>query len=295
MKLARYIHNGAQTYGLINSQTALSLPDFADHLNSPLPPTIEQFIAAGTKAQAAAKNLLAKASPEVLAKTTAPLSDVRLLAPLAFPSKLLCLGWNYLDHTAETKTQPPAEPVVFMKPHTAIIGTGDPIVKRPFVTQLDYEGELAIVIGKKAKDVPESEALNYVFGYTILNDVSARDFQFRDKQWTRGKGFDTFAPMGPCITTRDELADLSGDVRIQTWVNGQLRQNGSTADRIFKVPQIIFHLSRVMTLEPCDVIATGTPSGVGMAMTPQTWLKDGDVVCIEIDGVGAIENPVVEA
>ncbi len=231
----------------------------------------------------------------MLAKTTAPLSDVRLLAPLAFPSKLLCLGWNYLDHTAETKTQPPAEPVVFMKPHTAIIGTGDRIIKRPFVTQLDYEGELAIVIGKKAKDVPESEALNYVFGYTILNDVSARDFQFRDKQWTRGKGFDTFAPTGPCITTRDELADLSGDVRIQTWVNGQLRQNGSTADMIFKVPQIIFHLSRVMTLEPCDVIATGTPSGVGMAMTPQTWLKDGDVVRIEIDGVGAIENPVVEA
>jgi 2-keto-4-pentenoate hydratase/2-oxohepta-3-ene-1,7-dioic acid hydratase in catechol pathway len=132
-----------------------------------------------------------------------------------------------------------------------------------------------------------------VFGYTILNDVSARDFQFTDKQWTRGKGFDTFAPMGPCITTRDELADM-GPLQIQTWVNGELRQNGSTADMLFKVPQIIYHLSRVMTLEPCDVIATGTPSGVGMAMKPQAWLKAGDNVRIEITGIGALENVVEE-
>ncbi len=294
MKLARYIHNGIQTYGVIKDQKAISLPNLAAQLNSPLSPAIEQFVTSGFTEQKTAQELIDCATPEILNKVSASINEVQLLAPIIFPPKILCLGWNYLDHTAETKTTPPTEPVVFMKPHTAIIGTGDCIVKRPFVTQLDYEGELAIVIGKNAKDVSESEALDYVFGYMVLNDVSARDFQFRDQQWTRGKGFDTFAPMGPCIVTRDELADAK-NLQIQTWVNGELRQSGCTADMIFQVPQIIYHLSRVMTLEPCDVIATGTPSGVGMAMKPQTWLKDGDVVRIEIDGVGAIENPVVEA
>jgi 2-keto-4-pentenoate hydratase/2-oxohepta-3-ene-1,7-dioic acid hydratase in catechol pathway len=268
MKVARYVHNGIQTYGVIKDQTVVSLPDLADQLNFPVSSTIEQFVASGFRGQAAAKDLLAQVNHEVLTKVCAPIGEVQLLAPIAFPPKLLCLGWNYLDHTAETHTAPPDEPVVFMKPHTAVIGTGEKIVKRPFVTQLDYEGELAIVIGKKAKDVSESNALDYVFGYTILNDVSARDFQFKDKQWTRGKGFDTFAPMGPCITTRDELLD-AGDLQIQTWVNGELRQNGSTADMLFKIPQIIYHLSRVMTLEPCDIIAPGTPLGVGMAMKPK--------------------------
>jgi 2-keto-4-pentenoate hydratase/2-oxohepta-3-ene-1,7-dioic acid hydratase in catechol pathway len=130
-------------------------------------------------------------------------SQVQLLAPIASPPKILCIGWNYVDHAAETKTAPPEEPVFFMKPHTAVAGPGDRIVKRPFVRELDYEGELAVVIGKRAKDVPEQEALDCVFGYTIINDVSARDFQFKDKQWTRGKGFDTFAPTGPCIITKN--------------------------------------------------------------------------------------------
>ncbi len=187
----------------------------------------------------------------------------------------------------------PAEPVVFMKPHTAIIGPGEKIIKRPFVKELDYEGELAIVIGKMAKDVSESEALDYIFGYTIFNDVSARDFQFKDKQWTRGKGFDTFAPIGPCIATRDELPNTA-NINIRTWINGEQRQNGSTKDMVFNICQIIYHLSRVMTLEPCDVIATGTPSGVGMAMNPQVWLKHGDNIRIEIDNIGTLENVVEE-
>jgi 2-keto-4-pentenoate hydratase/2-oxohepta-3-ene-1,7-dioic acid hydratase in catechol pathway len=210
-----------------------------------------------------------------------------------FPPKILCLGWNYIDHTSETKITPPEEPVVFMKPHTTIIGPGDKIVKRSFVKELDYEGELAIVIGRKAKDVPESEALNCVFGYTILNDISARDFQFKDKQWTRGKGFDTFAPTGPCITTKNQMSDTS-NLYIKTWVNNELRQDGTTKNMVFNVSQIIFHLSRVMTLEPCDIIATGTPSGVGMAMKPQTWLKYGDIIQIEIENIGILENTVIE-
>jgi acylpyruvate hydrolase len=193
----------------------------------------------------------------------------------------------------ETKGERPEEPVIFMKPHTAIAGPNDKIVKRPFVKELDYEGELAIVIGKKAKDVPVSEALNFVFGYTILNDVSARDFQFKGSQWTPGKSFDTFAPTGPCITMSNQLPDPS-NLRIKTWVNGELRQNGNTRDLIFSVAQIIQYLSRVMTLEPCDIIATGTPSGVAMAMKPPKWLNAGDVVRIEIEGIGTLENTVEE-
>jgi 2-keto-4-pentenoate hydratase/2-oxohepta-3-ene-1,7-dioic acid hydratase in catechol pathway len=293
MKLTRYIYKNEESYGVLKEQTVISLPKLADSLHATLPTTIEEFVVSGQIAQVTVESLLAIADEELIEKLSIPLSQVQLLAPIKSPPKILCLGWNYIDHAAETKTAPPEEPVVFMKPHTAIIGPDEKIVKRPFVKELDYEGELAIVIGKKAKDVPESEALKYVFGYTILNDVSARDFQFKDKQWARGKGFDTFAPTGPCIVTRDQLPDTS-NLQIRTWVNSELRQNGTTHDMLFNVPQIIYHLSRVMTLEPCDIIATGTPSGVGMAMKPQTWLKSGDVVRIEIEGIGTLENKVDE-
>jgi 2-keto-4-pentenoate hydratase/2-oxohepta-3-ene-1,7-dioic acid hydratase in catechol pathway len=152
---------------------------------------------------------------------------------------------------------------------------------------------LAIVMGKKAKNIPVSEAKKCIFGYTILNDVSARDFQFKDKQWTRGKSFDTFAPTGPCITTANQLQDTD-DLAIRTWVNGELRQNSSTKNMAFSVSEIVHHLSRVMTLEPCDIIATGTPAGVGHAMKPKKYLRHGDVVRIEIEGIGVLENTVEE-
>jgi 2-keto-4-pentenoate hydratase/2-oxohepta-3-ene-1,7-dioic acid hydratase in catechol pathway len=293
MKLARYTHKKEESYGILKDETLISLPKLATILHATLPASMEEFVASGQIARVTVESLLALADQEEVDAVSVPLSQVQLIAPIKSPPKILCLGWNYIDHDAETKTAPPEEPVVFMKPQTAIVGPNDKIVKRPFVRELDYEGELAIVIGKKAKDVPEVEALNYVFGYTILNDVSARDFQFKDKQWTRGKGFDTFAPTGPCITTRDQLPD-SSNLNIHTWVNWELRQNGSTRDMVFNVAQIIYHLSRVMTLEPNDIIATGTPSGVGMAMKPQTWLKSGDVVRIEIEGIGVLENTVAE-
>ena len=193
----------------------------------------------------------------------------------------------------ETKEKRPDQPVVFMKPNTTVIGPNDKIIKRSFVKQLDYEAELAIVIGRKAKDIAVSEAHNYVFGYTILNDVSARDFQFKGSQWTPGKSFDTFAPIGPCITTSNQLPNIN-DLAIKTWVNGELRQDGNTKDMIFNIGEIIYHLSRIMTLKPCDIIATGTPSGVGMAMRPQKWLNGGDRIKIEIDGIGILENTVEE-
>jgi 2-keto-4-pentenoate hydratase/2-oxohepta-3-ene-1,7-dioic acid hydratase in catechol pathway len=291
MKIARYCYKKTECYGVLDAQNALCLPTLAKQLGTTLPIRIDDFIAGNLTETAEA--LLNQASPNDVQLCSVPISEVTLRAPIVFPPKILCLGWNYIDHAAETKIAPPDEPVVFMKPHTTIIGPGDAIVKRNFVKELDYEGEFAIVIGRKTKDLPESEALSCVFGYTILNDVSARDFQFKDKQWTRGKGFDTFAPTGPCIITKNQLPDTS-NLYIKTWVNNELRQDGTTKDMIFNVSQIIYHLSRVMTLEPCDIIATGTPSGVGMAMKPQTWLKDGDVVQIEIENIGILENTVTE-
>ena len=257
-----------------------------------LPTTIENFISDQTGKETVEK-FLSEAKSKDLVEVSIPLNEARFLAPIASPPKILCLGLNFQTHVAETNEKRPDEPVVFMKPPTAIIGPNDPIIKRPFVKELDYEGELAIVIGKKAKDVPVSNALNYVFGYTILNDISARDFQFKGSQWTLGKGFDTFAPIGPFITTCDQMPNPD-KLSIKTWINGELRQNGNTHDMIFSVAQIIHHISRVMTLEPCDLIATGTPSGVAMAMKPPKWLKTGDRVRIEVEGIGTLENVVQE-
>ena len=292
LRLVRFRVKGVERYGIVESQRIISLPALAVSENVSLPKNMEDFIA-NENAHKTAEDLTKNANPDNIKAASSDLKEVQVLAPIAFPPKILCLGWNYFDHAAERKVEPPEEPVVFMKPHTAIVGPGDKIVKRPFVKELDYEGELAVVIGKKAKDVPVAEALKYVFGYTIMNDVSARDFQFKDKQWTRGKGFDTFAPMGPNITTKDQMPDI-GNLSVRTWVNDELRQNGNTRDMIFSVSQIIYHLSRIMTLEPCDIISTGTPSGVAMGMKEPKWLKNGDVVRIEIEGIGTLENIVEE-
>ena len=240
------------------------------------------------------ERLIEKAEKSDIERASSELSEITLLAPIVFPPKIVCLGLNYRDHVAEQNASVPDEPVIFIKPHTTIIGLNEGIVKPSFVKQLDYEAELAIIIGKKAKNVPVSEAEECIFGYTILNDVSARDIQFKDKQWTRGKSFDTFAPTGPCITTVNELEDTS-DLSIRTWINGELRQNSTTRNMIFNVYEIVHHLSRVMTLEPCDIIATGTPAGVGFALKPKPkFLQVGDVVRIEIEGIGILENTVVE-
>ncbi|MCJ7719312.1 fumarylacetoacetate hydrolase family protein, partial [Candidatus Bathyarchaeota archaeon] len=215
-----------------------------------------------------------------------------LLAPIKSPRKIVCLGLNYRDHAAEQNAVVPDEPVIFMKPATAIVGPNEEIIKPSFVSQLDYEAELAIVVGKRVKNVSTADARSCIFGYTILNDVSARDIQFKDKQWTRGKSFDTFAPMGPCIVTEDQLRDTS-DLSICTWVNEELRQKSSTKNMIFNVYDIIHHISRVMTLEPCDIISTGTPAGVGFAFKPKSkFLNKGDVVRIEIEGIGMLGNRI---
>lgn len=293
MRISLYRYRNEESYGVINQQTILSLPALAKRFKKKLPKKIEDFIANGENTLQIAENLLKNVNGCDAGSAAVPLNAVSLVAPIAFPPKIICLGRNYVDHSDEMKEPPAEEPVIFMKPHTAIIGPNEKIVKPTFVKELDYEGELAIIIGKKAKNATIAQAESCVFGYTIFNDVSARDFQFKDGQWTRGKSFDTFAPIGPSITTVAQLPDTS-NLSLKTWVNGELRQNATTSNMMLNVSEIVHHLSRVMTLEPCDVIATGTPAGVGFAMKPPRYLKDGDVVRIEIEGIGILENTVEE-
>jgi len=220
------------------------------------------------------------------------LNDVRLLAPVRHPSKVLAIGLNYIDHARESGLEPPAAPVVFAKMPNSVIGPDDTIrYRRADSSEVDYEAELAVVIGRQARDVSESDALHHVLGYTVCNDVSARDAQFADAQWVRGKSFDTFCPLGPWITTTDDIADVQA-LSVRCRVNGELLQNGSTSDMIFGVTTIVSYVSRFMTLEPGDVIATGTPFGVGFARTPPIYLVDGDVVECEVEGLGTLRNTV---
>ena len=220
------------------------------------------------------------------------ISDTRPLAPVPRPGKLIAIGLNYRDHAAESNMAIPERPVVFSKFTTAVIGPGEAVVIPPSSSQVDYEAELAVVIGRRARNVSRERALDYVLGYTNLNDVSARDFQFADGQWQRGKSCDTFAPMGPYIATTDEIADPH-ILPIKLRLNGQTMQNSKTDQLIFGVQELIAFLSETISLEPGDVIATGTPPGVGFARKPPVFLKAGDVMEVEIEGLGVLSNPLV--
>ncbi len=220
-----------------------------------------------------------------------PLEAVKLEIPLR-PGKIVCIGRNYAEHAKETGSDVPKAPIIFAKFPSTLIGNGETITWSESITkQVDWEGELAVIIGKKARNVTEEDALNHVFGYTIANDVSARDLQLReDSQWTRGKSLDTFCPLGPWIVTRDEIGDPH-KLSVKTTVSGKLRQDGNTKDFIFNIPFLVSYCSRMFTLEPGDLILTGTPSGVGEGLKPPVYLKDGDVVKIEIEGIGELTNP----
>jgi 2-keto-4-pentenoate hydratase/2-oxohepta-3-ene-1,7-dioic acid hydratase in catechol pathway len=219
-----------------------------------------------------------------------PLADVRLAAPIPDPGKIVAIGLNYARHAAETGQKVPASPLVFAKFPTSVIGPDAVITwDRALTDKVDYEAELGVVIGQRARHVSESDALGHVFGYTCLNDVSARDLQFGDGQWVRGKSLDTFCPIGPWIVTTDEIPDPNA-LPIECLVNGEPLQSSTTADMIFGVRTLIASLSRSFTLEPGDVIATGTPEGVGTSRTPQRFLRDGDVTVVRIEGVGELRN-----
>ena len=214
--------------------------------------------------------------------TQMKLKDVQLLAPVE-PSKIICVGRNYAAHADELNNELPEQPLLFLKPPSTLIGPGETILLPPQSQQVDHEGELAVVISRRGRWISPETALEHVLGYTVANDVTARDLQKRDKQWTRGKGFDTFCPVGPWIETDFDPADAV----ITTMVNGELRQMGSTRDMVFRVRQLIAYASTVMTLEPGDLLLTGTPAGVGP-------LQDGDVVEVSIEKLGTLKNPVAK-
>ena len=233
-----------------------------------------------------------EAASEGLRRALVKRAETQLLAPVPRPGKLICIGLNYRDHAAESKMAIPESPVVFSKFVTAVVGCEQPVILPPASVKSDYEAELAVVIGRRAKGVRREEAFDCVLGYTNFNDVSERGFQFTDGQWQRGKSCDTFAPMGPYLVTKDEIPDPHA-LSIRLRLNGQTMQDSNTQQLIFDIPELISFLSETITLEPGDVIATGTPPGVGFARQPPVFLRSGDVMEVEIEGLGILANPVV--
>jgi 2-keto-4-pentenoate hydratase/2-oxohepta-3-ene-1,7-dioic acid hydratase in catechol pathway len=221
------------------------------------------------------------------------LEAVQLLAPVPAPPKVLGIGMNYRAHVAEMGREPPPHQYWFNKQRTCVVGPGAPIVMPLVSEQVDYEGELGVIIGRRSKGVPAARWLDAVAGFTVVNDVSVRDWQAHSPTFTMGKSFDSHCPCGPFLVTPDEVVD-AGALSLRTWVNGELRQEASTSDLIFGCPEMIEYLTTVFPLEPGDVLATGTPSGVGMGFDPPRWLRPGDTVRIEIEGLGVLENPVAD-
>jgi 2-keto-4-pentenoate hydratase/2-oxohepta-3-ene-1,7-dioic acid hydratase in catechol pathway len=261
-----------------------------------LPSDMLQFLRGGQAAMDAGCEVLAfmakRPAVPVGERLAYAFDEAKILAPIPRPGKILCSGINYRSHKEENPNATmPSEPFFFAKLPSCVIGPGDAIIKPPQTNQLDYEVEFAVVIGRAMKRTRENEVVDCIAGYTILHDVSARDVQFKDNQITLGKNFDTFCPLGPCIVTRDELPDPP-HVKLRSYVNNKLMQDGSTADWVFPLPRLLSFLSSVMTLEPGDVVSTGTPAGVGVFRKPQVFLNPGDVVRLEIEGIGTLENPV---
>jgi 2-keto-4-pentenoate hydratase/2-oxohepta-3-ene-1,7-dioic acid hydratase in catechol pathway len=220
------------------------------------------------------------------------LENCRWLSPVAAPEKIICIGLNYSDHAAESGMQIPKEPVIFGKYNNALVGASGPVILPSNSTQVDYEAELAVVLGRQAKRVSEPEAMSCVGGYTIMHDVSARDWQFRTGQWLSGKTFDTFAPCGPCLVTPDEVPDPHS-LGIRLTLNGRIMQDSNTSNLIFGIPALISYISHIFTLQPGDIISTGTPPGVGFARRPPVFLQSGDVVEIAIDKLGTMRHACI--
>jgi len=283
MKIARLVESNNETYGFVKDGNVSTKDEIINETGVPIPQNIKDFLFDGWYDEI--KNRLAGLPYR------SELSKFKFLPPIPNPPKIICLAFNYSDHAEEQKLSPPEEPVIFLKPRTALCGSHSDIVCPDFVTQLDYEVELAIILGKTCKNITETEAKNAIFGYMVFNDVSARDIQFNDKQFTRGKSFDTFAPCGPWITTADEIADAQ-NLRLTTKINGEIRQNSSTNKMFLKIPEIISKLSKVMTLEKGDIISTGTPAGVILKNPNLEYLKDGDEIEMEIESLGQIKNKV---
>src|SRR5690349_11488540 len=287
MQLVTFLRDGAQRLGALAQRDNQDVVIDLNRANPQLPSSMIAFLEGGDESRALAEQALADPPAEAVLERGA----VRLMAPVPRPGKIICIGLNYGDHAAESNQPLPDFPTVFAKYPSCVIGAGEPIVIPRVTEQVDYEGELAVIIGRRARGVAEGDALSYVAGYAPFNDVSARDYQMRTSQWTIGKTFDTFGPLGPALVTADEVGDPHTlDIRVS--IGDEVLQHSNTHHLIFKVPQLIAYLSAVMTLEPGDVIATGTPAGVGGARKPPRWLRAGEVVRVEIERLGALANPV---
>jgi 2,4-didehydro-3-deoxy-L-rhamnonate hydrolase len=288
MKLVTYKAAGAgPQLGVVVDGKIVNL---AETSGGRIPNDMRSFIEQGDSALQQAKEIAGKGGANGI-----PLGDVKLLAPISNPSKLIAIGLNYMDHVRETGSKVPQLAIMFTKYTTSIVGNGDEIRWDPALTaKVDYEAELAVVIGKRASKVKEEDAFDYILGYMNCNDVSARDLQNeKGDQWIMGKSLDTFGPLGPYLVTKDEIPDPN-NLSIKCILNGKAMQDSSTREMIFKVPYLIAYLSRGLTLLPGDVITTGTPDGVGSARKPQVFMKNGDVVTVEVEGLGQLTNTCVE-
>jgi 2-keto-4-pentenoate hydratase/2-oxohepta-3-ene-1,7-dioic acid hydratase in catechol pathway len=288
MRLVTYEAEGTARLGAIRNagDGALEVVDLRAY-NPQLPATVKLLLEAGPAA-------LARVTLAINEGPAVPLAAVKLFPPIVDPQKIICVGLNYADHAAETGATAGEEPVIFCKFPTALIGPDDPIELPPESNQVDYEAELVVVVGRRARRVSRDQAWDHIAGYACGHDVSARDWQKHKpgKQWLLGKSFDTFAPLGPWLATADEIRD-PGNLRIEMQLDGQVMQNSSTRQLIFPVDYLVSYLSHVSTLRPGDLIYTGTPPGVGMARTPPVFLKPGDVTEVTINGLGTLRNPVV--
>jgi 2-keto-4-pentenoate hydratase/2-oxohepta-3-ene-1,7-dioic acid hydratase in catechol pathway len=283
MKIGRFLIGGKETYGFVKDGQIATKEEIISKTGIPIPLSIKEFLFDGWYNEVISQN------PKL--DYTVKLSDAKILAPIPNPPKVICLAFNYVDHAKEQNLTPPTDPAIVIIPRTTLNGTNSEIICPNFVKQLDYEVELAIIISKDCKNVQEKDAMNHIFGYMVFNDVSARDIQAQDKQFGRAKGFDTFAPCGPWITTTDEITDPQ-NLKMTTKVNGTLRQNSNTANMFIKISSIIAKLSKVMTLERGDIISTGTPAGVMLNKPDAVFLKDGDKIEMEIEKIGKLENTV---
>ena len=282
MKLITFSHENATNIGAIIDNTVVDSTGSID-----IPDNMIDFLAAGDIAKVAMQALIESGYNRV------PLSDVKVHAPIPRPGKFLGISLNYADHINETQLPKPEYPTFFTKHSTCVIGNGEAIHRPAVSEKLDYEGELAFVIGKRCKHVPLNKAHQVIAGYTIVNDVSVRDWQIRSPTWMLGKSFDTHGPMGPWLVTADEIKDPH-DLNLKTWIDKELRQDSNTCNMIFNCYEMVAYLSQAMTLEPGDVISTGTPSGVGVKMKPRGYMKPGQTVKIEIEGIGTLINHVIE-
>ncbi len=282
MKLVTFTHNNYSRFGAVDGEEVVDGVGEVD-----IPAALANFISAGEPALHAMQKRIASGNHRI------PLAEVKLKAPIPRPGKYLAIALNYPDHITETGRTRPEFPSFFTKQSTCVIGNGEAIQRPKVSDKLDYEGELAFVIGKRCRHVPVDKAHEVIAGFTIANDVSVRDWQFRSPTFTVGKSFDTCGPLGPWIVTSDEIGDPH-NLDIKTWVDDELRQDSNTKHMLFNCYEMVAYLSQAMTLEPGDVISTGTPSGVGVKMEPRGYLKPGQTVTVEIEKIGKLVNPVIQ-